>query len=347
MSAKKGIIIGSTFFKNKTRLKTFTNAMKRLCTPGQAVESDLAIFLRMVFQHHPDHGARIRQGAPVHLAETPNGNLSFAITGIAGEDCFMSIDKCIPLFPSEMWTEGEETDATLKVLNDQKEYEKNKPKRQTYVLGGKEFPSKQAAYREAKALLKSSQPGERLSGDDNDLMMDLFATHYNFEKKAGAGVYYIYVRAATMGSKCFAAMRTDGTMTDFSYKKCLGRDNPYADFAEAGRIAIKNQIDAFRDDYFRQSPPYICPISGQSMTPETCEVDHTPPMKFDLIVKTFLKTKGVEVGSSIIRGQDGVMLRQFADKSIERDFLEFHSQTASLRVVAKGGHKIVTASKLK
>jgi hypothetical protein len=347
MSAKKGIIVGSTFFKNKTRLKAFTNAMKRICTSGQPVEGDLAIFLRTTFQFHPDHGARVGQGAPIHLAETPNGSLSFAITGIAGEDCFMSIDKCIPSFPDGMYAEGEETADTVEVLNKQKEYEKLKPKRQSYVLGGKEFPSKQAAYREAQTLLQSSQPGQRLSGSDHDFMMDLFATHYNFEEKSGAGVDYIYVRAATMGSQCFAAMRTDGTMTDFSYKKCLGRDNPYADFAEAGRIAIKNQIDAFRDNYFRQSPPYICPISGQSMTPETCEVDHTPPMKFDLIVKTFIKTKGIDVGSAIIRGQDGVMLRQFADKSIERNFLEFHNQTASLRVVAKGGHKIVTASKLK
>ena len=60
-----------------------------------------------------------------------------------------------------------------------------------------------------------------LRRSDFDFMMSVLSRHPNASSKIGCGVRGIYVARTSYGSPCFHALRRDGTVTDFSYRKCL------------------------------------------------------------------------------------------------------------------------------
>lgn len=62
------------------------------------------------------------------------------------------------------------------------------------------------------------------SGKEFDLLLQLLALHPKSEEKIGCGVSFFTTEDSPVkrGQKFFLIRRTDGSIEDFSYIKCLG-----------------------------------------------------------------------------------------------------------------------------
>jgi len=79
--------------------------------------------------------------------------------------------------------------------------------------------------RAAWGVLHELELGEHLRGGDLELVRTLLEHHPDRAAKVGAGVQGIKVDASLheSGSRCFWVLRTDGSVEDFSVRRCLER----------------------------------------------------------------------------------------------------------------------------
>ena len=68
--------------------------------------------------------------------------------------------------------------------------------------------------------------GEPLQGEDFKLLMKVLNKHPRASEKIGAGVASIVVGPYVCRSRCFFVIRIDGSVEDFSVRKCLGAPPP-------------------------------------------------------------------------------------------------------------------------
>ena len=77
-------------------------------------------------------------------------------------------------------------------------------------------------YKRAQAIKERHADGERLTGHDLAFMLGLQRQHPHAQAKIGSGVDAILVHRYIGGSRCFFILRQDGSLEDFSVRKCLG-----------------------------------------------------------------------------------------------------------------------------
>lgn len=96
--------------------------------------------------------------------------------------------------------------------------------RQTFYLGGVHFDSKKELVTYLKSLLHECSTESRgLTEQERLIVADLAKMHPDYEEKVGLGFRSVTViRNSKYGSPCFAIVRVDGGIVDFSYKRCLG-----------------------------------------------------------------------------------------------------------------------------
>ncbi len=89
------------------------------------------------------------------------------------------------------------------------------------TVGGIEFDKKGDAKNYLNNLLKSYEPGDRVSQEHTDFLMKAIKEHPDYEEKFGSGVERFYTDFAEFGTVCFWASLKNGESVKFSTKSLV------------------------------------------------------------------------------------------------------------------------------
>ncbi|OLE14274.1 MAG: hypothetical protein AUI36_39185, partial [Cyanobacteria bacterium 13_1_40CM_2_61_4] len=209
-----------------------------------------------------------------------------------------------------------------------------------YVVGDEVFGRKADVQKRAHDILWRYNPQEDLGATDLAFLRGLLRNHPRAREKIGSGVVSICVRVnpgfPENRNRGFWLTRTDGTGTDFSYLKCISPIPQERLFKIAARRAVAAQLDQFKTVYFQECQNegglVRCPVTGDWIARGDAQVDHEHPMTFDALLNEFIHARGIDTSRVEIAGlEDGAIGRSFSDRSLLRDWREYHQQRAHLR----------------
>jgi hypothetical protein len=210
-------------------------------------------------------------------------------------------------------------------------------KRRAIFIGDQEFKTKKALEDYVRAIAARYEDHVPIVNPDHDFLMTFFQTmHETWEEKQGVGVQHFVMRwvYTTQGkSRSIHIVRTDGTVVDISWKRCIEKPSHYADMLDAARFEITSQRNEFSDEFFRGNKSPLCQVTQQPITKQESQVDHAAPMKLKNLADGWLKRKGIVAND--IRLEDLGVEKKFADRTLAEDWQQFHADNAKLRVVLK------------
>jgi hypothetical protein len=202
-----------------------------------------------------------------------------------------------------------------------------------YALGHRSFPTKGAAGNYLRAMLAT---GEIPDGEFS-VLVALLEKHPEASDKIGSGVARFEVRGAVFGSRCFYVIRTDGTETDFSYRSCLNgkRATPWREYLEACRTAVEDDMRQAKARHFaRYGDAVRCEETGNQVTSEEADVDHAPPITFEVIARFYARELGLKIDRNLVTAPaDGQFQVRFRSAEIAEGFRAFHRRHAHLRIL--------------
>lgn len=88
------------------------------------------------------------------------------------------------------------------------------------VVAGQSFETKKALEGKLKTILHAAEPGVEFGEPEHSFLLCVLFRHPEAVKKIGVGVRAFRVTTSKYGNRCFEAVRTDATWTEFSYLKC-------------------------------------------------------------------------------------------------------------------------------
>lgn len=89
------------------------------------------------------------------------------------------------------------------------------------TIGDVRYVSGAAAQRIFSEMLGRYRPRENVNNVDAAFLRDLIKRHPHSAAKIGLGIADFEVRTKKHGAKCFHIVRSDGTVEEFSYKRCI------------------------------------------------------------------------------------------------------------------------------
>lgn len=96
-----------------------------------------------------------------------------------------------------------------------------------YTLGDQTFATKKAVLAHASEVLNRASLGEVLRGHDEAFALDLLAQHPEVGRKHGAGIAGVaVVLMPEWGTRNFFVLREDGSIDNWSIKKCVANMRP-------------------------------------------------------------------------------------------------------------------------
>ena len=209
-----------------------------------------------------------------------------------------------------------------------------------YVVDGRSFTSQKQLVEHIRGVFRRHRPGSVLNGSDFTFVRALLERHPRAREKVSSGVQAIRVEWNPVWNNqpMFVVVRTDGTETDFSFWKCVRPRPRIADFHDACRTAVVDDILSFKREYFtkqaNEAGQVQCPLTGRWLSWHDGHVDHMPPWTFRWIVRTFLERERIDPAVIQIDGfADGEILKRFADASLSERFRRFHNRLARLRII--------------
>jgi hypothetical protein len=208
------------------------------------------------------------------------------------------------------------------------------------TIGEDEFNTKKEAETAVQEILNRHGMGQSLTGDEDTFIRDLIALHPATVDKIGCGIDHIEIRPdPDYGTtRCFHVIRTDGSSTDVSYKKCINGEKYRQLVRPALRTAIQRQIQQFKEGQFAIGPQN-CPYTNELLTLETCHVDHLPPMTFETLVTEWLKLNGLkESDVQITAREDNSSSRFMVNASQIQSWVTYHQYHARLRLLSRRGN---------
>lgn len=221
-------------------------------------------------------------------------------------------------------------------------------------LGFGEFTSKSAAKEHFKCMLNRYNAGQTVNGSDAVELEFLLGSHPEASDKIGSGVVEFRVRSAAYGTKCFEVVRTDGSMTDFSYAACIdGRASPQQEALRALREEVQDDIMQAKREHFAHHADaegrVLCPVSGRRISIDEAHADHAPPHPFAVLAKLFLGARGIVADrGTVVPSTDNQYVPRLADRALADDWRKFHHKHAVIRVVAAAVNlRTATASKVR
>lgn len=204
-----------------------------------------------------------------------------------------------------------------------------------YLVNGQVFKTQAALTDAIRAVMARYIPGETLDQDDTDFMWDVLAMHPNAAEKMGAGVASIGIQFnAKYRNKEFMLTRTDGTSTDFSYRKCIRPPTNRAQFLVACRQSIAPGIIAFKTLFFRSTPNPVCPLSGEALTPRNCHIDHEPPVTFRYIAERFVIKHKIDMDWIVLKTGGDNNCDVVMPTDVDKLWTDYHWKHAQLRVIS-------------
>lgn len=205
------------------------------------------------------------------------------------------------------------------------------------------YPLKKDKQTRAKAILNDAPLNTPLPEREFNALLALLAGHPDVSQKIGPGVVSIDVRPAAHGTRCFYLTRVDGSSTDFSYLKCLGKPTARQDCHAALRNAIKRDMAVIKT-YKLALPDPRCEVTGLPIDKSNSHVHHAPPM-FDVLADGWLETNGgVEAVAARLENGDNVYGNELAEDDA-RSWLTWHSERAVLQLVHRSANAHIEAAR--
>lgn len=205
------------------------------------------------------------------------------------------------------------------------------------IVSGREFRTKS----EAKAFYGSIRDryadGVSLDSMDAALLLDLLAIHPEAENKIGAGVSHFSVTTDNVFGRTrhFVVHRLDKTSTDFSFHACIDGQNTRRDVLESLRRAIESDIIKYRISAFSTVTEIVCPFLGTPLRPDSCHVDHAPPLTFLKLVTDWLVKESMQLGDvSITHPQDNQLVATMTNPIQRESWITYHRENARLRLTS-------------
>lgn len=219
---------------------------------------------------------------------------------------------------------------------------------QQVILAGTIYPSKAKATDRVKEILWCYQPGQRLSPEDELIMLDLLQMHPNVKRKIGDGIDYIGIGSPPEfpNTRCFWIYRQDGTGTDFSYKECFRPSTHRENALVAMRRGISGDIRAYKQRMFAGKDLYTCPVLGTEHTVSDTHVDHPPPVEFETLVQDFLTRERLRIEDIEYESVDGMAGCLISDPTVLASWIEFHDMWSNLWLISRRAHVEVTKLRL-
>ena len=203
-------------------------------------------------------------------------------------------------------------------------------------VAGYDFPTKGAAKEFIAALRDRYPDGVIIPDPDSAFLTELLTIHPEAPDKIGCGISHFTVATDSVfrRTRHFVVHRTDGKHTDFSFHSCVDGRNHRRDRLEAMRRAIESSILRFRDATFAAGQ-IVCPFSGAVLAPQTCHIDHSPPMTFLALVERWLTSLGLSIEDvAITPPADNQTVTRMIDRVQMESWVDFHDRHATLRAIS-------------
>ena len=200
----------------------------------------------------------------------------------------------------------------------------------TITIGNKQFKNTSDAKIFVKEKFNSYCNGETVSPLDTMFFIELLKMRTDGGvTKIGCGIKRMFIRKNKYGGSTLWIERTDGSETDFSIYKSLDR--------KTSRIKLtQNEID------FRKACRTAIVDDKKLLKSKTNlfgDAHHTT--EFEVLVKNFINVYTIDIEKVLFEGHnDGDCEISFADKILEKIWVEYHSTNVSWIVLSKDEHKI-------
>lgn len=199
-----------------------------------------------------------------------------------------------------------------------------------FRLASTVFARKSDAVAAVREILNTAELNRPLAGEQHDLVAACFALHPGNAIKSAGGVAGFLVKIIQYRpgilQRCFHVIHADGSLTDFSYRKCFGMAQRDGGLAEAGRYAVAETVHAFKLAQFKGGR-VACALSGRPLAIGEAAVDHAPPWHFAAILRAFVAAHGKPDLRDL-----GVTMA-FAREEDAELFRNFHNERARLRIL--------------
>lgn len=195
--------------------------------------------------------------------------------------------------------------------------------------------TKESAAKRIREIVKQGQTVEQGAMDFNFLMA-ILRRHPNAEQKTGCGVKRFIPKPIHFGVNGLALERMDGSETDWSWLQALGGKTNRGVVLSALRAAIMEQVIEFKTKAFENDAILFCPVLGLPLDWRMADVDHEPPLTFQVLVEQFSQETGKPLDSIELNpSTDGQVGRVLKDKSLESAWIDFHRHGAKLRILSR------------
>ncbi len=191
-----------------------------------------------------------------------------------------------------------------------------------------------------REMLNSYRPGDRVSDEHSLDVAGLLERHPEYATKVGCGVDHFEIEMTEHGTQCFRIVRVDGSGTDFSYPHCISGRAPSRkqEVSAAFRQVVKFGLYEARDAFFATHRDHegcvTCAVTGERLRRDQAHMDHRPPMTFEVIVTTFLASRGLSLEDvPLTTGQDDQVSPAITDEAMCEAFREYHAKVARLDFV--------------
>ncbi|HBN9654280.1 DUF3223 domain-containing protein [Pseudomonas aeruginosa] len=201
-----------------------------------------------------------------------------------------------------------------------------------YWLGPFQYSSKQELLDRLKVFVATAPVGRVSHKIAIQKLHLLIALHPDAERKIGSGVDHFKIERNALGAgQGLWLVRSDGTETSFSYKRCITgvRQSSYGKVCEALRFSVRSQLIAFRET---QQVPAKCAISGKDIVcRRDLHIDHKVP--FWKLLQSFAEAQQVDLSLLDTVGSGETLA--LVDQEISKAFEAFHLAHAELQPSSK------------
>jgi hypothetical protein len=175
-------------------------------------------------------------------------------------------------------------------------------------------------------------------GADEEALYWLIQQHPEYEEKRGCGIAGFTVVSTIFGARGFAIVRTDGSVTDFSYRECLSPKSTRTSVLAALRHEVADDIQDAKLRYFSQHGDQLgrvaCALTGAPIDISQSHADHAPPFTFQVLAHSFLSAKGIVASEDLLEPSiDNQHRRRLADRELAAAWRSYHHELAHIRIV--------------